>query len=99
MSGLSKELQFLLQRQLTPPVIVYHSDALNDLIMIFLYQSLCSHLANGIKLWISDSTQVFQQVRPQTMDQALDIVAFTHILHAIKPRFNLKVVVDGGFIN
>jgi len=98
MPGLSEKLQLLGNRQLPSLVVVYHPYALDDFIVVLLYESLSAELALTVELWIGYASQVLQEVAPEAFHQSLDVPFLPHHLHMLVPSLDPLVLIERGFV-
>jgi hypothetical protein len=98
-ASLREELKLLTQVEPRPLVVVDELDALDDLVVELLYQSLRTEVALVIQLMICDPTQVLHEVLPQALAQSLYILGLPQLLHVIVARLYALIVVKPRLIN
>ena len=85
MPGLCEELKLFLKINFGALIVVYSLNALNSLVVVFLYQMLRANFTDVVQTRGANASDVLLKILPQAMDQPLHVIGLPQSAHTLKP--------------
>ena len=98
MPSFLEEGEFIPQIHFLSFIVINCSDALDNFILVFFDQNLCSLVRMAIKSWVCYSIDVFAQIAPQKVCNSFDVFSLPQISHFLQVRPDAFEIVDITFI-